>query len=50
MTKLIAFLHRLVAGEFFGTVTLKFERGAVVSVRTEQVLKMDELEQTRVVR
>ena len=50
MTALLAFLNRLAAGHFFGTITLKFERGVVVSVRTEQVIKPEELEQVRVVK
>ncbi len=38
-----AFLERLSSQAFFGSVTLKYERGTIVHVRKEENLKPSEL-------
>lgn len=44
---LCRFLFRLTTNETYGCVTIKLERGAVVSVRLEQSIKPDELDDVR---
>jgi hypothetical protein len=42
-----SFLRSLTEASFFGTITLKFEHGAVVHIRKEENLKPSELSGTR---
>lgn len=41
--RLLRFLEKLAAGEFFGKVTISFQNGRVCDVKIEQTKKLDEL-------
>jgi hypothetical protein len=41
--RIVRFLGRLCAEEFFGKVVVSFQHGKIVDVRTEQTRKLDEL-------
>lgn len=40
---LAAFIKQLIAAQFWGSLTLKFERGEVVNIRKEENIKPSEL-------
>jgi hypothetical protein len=41
--RVVRFLGRLCAEEFFGKVVVSFQNGKIVDVRTEQTRKLEEL-------
>jgi hypothetical protein len=41
--RLLRFLEKLAAGQFFGKVTISFQNGRVCDVKIEQTKKLDEL-------
>lgn len=41
--RLLRFLEKLAAGDFFGKVTISFQNGRVCDVKIEQTKKLDEL-------
>jgi len=43
LVRVTRFLRRLVAASYFGKVTLSFQNGKVTDLRTEQVMKIDDL-------
>ena len=43
MKKLIAYLEKLVARRFFGTVTLRFQDGNLCDIKVERHLKPTDL-------
>ncbi len=43
MSKLFAFIERLVAEGFFGTLTLSFQNGKLANVKVERSLKPTDL-------
>jgi hypothetical protein len=47
LARWVAFLYKLSTGNFYGTVTLKFEDGRVVWAKTEQTFKVEELDDFR---
>ena len=43
MNKLMAYLEKLIAEGFFGTVTLSFQNGKLANVKVERSLKPTDL-------
>ena len=43
MKKLIAFLEKLIAARFFGTVTLTFQNSVLANVKVERSIKPTDL-------
>jgi hypothetical protein len=41
--RLLRFLEKLAAGQFFGKVTISFQNGRVCDVKIEQTKKLDDL-------
>ncbi len=42
MKKLIAYLEKLIADRFFGSVTLSFQNGRICNIKVEQNLKLSD--------
>jgi len=43
MSKLFTYIEKLVAQGFFGTLTLGFQNGKLVSIKVERSLRPDDL-------
>ena len=43
MKKIVAYIQKLAAEKFFGTLTLSFQNGRICNIRVERSLKPEDL-------